>query len=139
MQPKPTLPTAGATVVPLRTRAPGQSDDRQPAPAAESYPADRAYHAMLARLSGGISPVALLLAFTDWLSHLATSPQRQIEISRKAATDANKLVVAAQHAFSPGQGPWGLIKPQSQDLRFARPEWEKPPFNLMAQAFLLGE
>ncbi len=37
----------------------------------ETYQADRALHAMLARLSGGISPAALLLAYTDWLSHLA--------------------------------------------------------------------
>jgi polyhydroxyalkanoate synthase len=140
MQPKPTLPTAELTVVPLRPHASGQSDDRQPAaPAVETYQADRAYHAMLARLSGGISPVSLLLAYTDWLSHLATSPQRQIEMSREAAVDANKLADAAQRIFSPGQAPWALIKPQPQDRRFARPEWEKPPFNWMAQAFLLGE
>jgi len=145
MQPKPTPPMAKATVLPLRP-VPGRSDGRQPAalpePAGqepETFKADRAFHAMLARLSGGISPVALLLAYTDWLSHLATSPQRQIEISRQAATDANRLIEAAQHAFSPGQDPWSLIKPQPQDRRFARPEWEKPPFNWMAQAFLLGE
>jgi polyhydroxyalkanoate synthase len=40
----------------------------------ESHPADRAFHAALARFSGGISPVALLLAYTDWLSHMAMSP-----------------------------------------------------------------
>lgn len=150
MQPQPTLPTAEATVLPFRTQVPGGGDDRQPAalpeprtaPAqqeTETYQADRAFHAMLARLSGGISPVALLLAYTDWLSHLAISPHRQIEISQEAAANANKLVGAAQRAFSPGQRPWALIEPQPQDRRFARPEWEKPPFNLMAQAFLLGE
>src|SRR4030095_7501656 len=41
--------------------------------------------------------------------------------------------------FSPRQGPWSLIKPQAQDRRFSRPEWEQPPFNLMAQGFLLGQ
>ncbi|SDK27201.1 MULTISPECIES: PHA/PHB synthase family protein [Bradyrhizobium] len=150
MQPKPTQPPEEVTVLPFRTRAPTQGDNRQPvalpepqiAPAqqeTETYQADRAFHAMLARLSGGISPVALLLAYTDWLSHLATSPQRQIDITREAATDAKKLVEAAQHVFSPKQAPWDLIKPQPQDRRFARPEWETPPFNWMAQAFLLGE
>ena len=150
MQPKPTPPMAEATVLPLPTVAPGRRDDRQaaapPAPMAASAhqekdtgQADRAFHAMLARLSGGISPVALLLAYTDWLSHLATSPQRQIDMSREAATDTENLVEAAQRAFAPGQEPWALIKPQPQDRRFARPEWEKPPFNWMAQAFLLGE
>ena len=142
MLPKPALPTGEATVVPLRSHAAGQRDERQGAALVEtvdSYPADRAFHAMLARLSGGISPVALLLAYTDWLSHLATSPQRQIEMSREAAADARKLVDAAQRIFSPEQAPWALIKPQPQDRRFARLEWESPPFNWMAQAFLLGE
>ena len=105
----------------------------------ETYQADRALHAMLARLSGGISPAALLLAYTDWLSHLASSPQRQIEIAQEALVDTKRFFEAAQRFFSPGQGPWSLIKPQPQDKRFGRPEWEQPPFNLMAQAFLLGQ
>ena len=94
---------------------------------------------MLARLSGGISPAALLLAYTDWLSHLASSPQRQIEISQDALVEAKRFLEAMQHFYSPGQGPWSLIKPQAQDRRFDRPEWEHPPFNLMAQAFLLSQ
>jgi polyhydroxyalkanoate synthase subunit PhaC len=31
----------------------------------EFHPADRAFHAALARLSGGISPIALMLAYAD--------------------------------------------------------------------------
>src|SRR6266702_5299663 len=102
----------------------------------ESHPADRAFHAALARFSGGISPVALLLAYTDWLAHLASSPQRQLEISQEAIRDAKRFLEASQHFFTSAQGPWSLIKPQAQDRRFARPEWELPPFNLLAQAFL---
>jgi len=101
--------------------------------------ADRAFHAMLARFTGGISPVALLLAYTDWLSHLAASPQRQIEVFQEASVGAKRFSAAAQHFFSPEEGPWSLIKPQPQDRRFDRPEWESPPFNLFAQAFLLQE
>src|SRR6266487_1324555 len=152
MQPKTTRPTAEVTILPLRARAADRGGDRQSAvpieqPVApvtqgadgETYQADRALHAMLARLSGGISPVALLLAYTDWLSHLASSPQRQIEISHEAVVDVKRFFEAAQNCFSPGQGPWSLIKPQAQDRRFDRHEWEHPPFNLMAQAFLLGQ
>jgi polyhydroxyalkanoate synthase len=32
-----------------------------------------------------------------------------------------------------------LIKPQPQDRRFSEPEWERAPFNLIAQGFLLNE
>ena len=153
MHQKSTLPTAEVSVLPVRSRVAGQGEARPPAgpiepqvsplakgaESAETYQADRALHAMLARLSGGISPAALLLAYTDWLSHLAASPQRQIEITQEAVVDIRRLCEAAQRFFSPGQGPWSLIKPQAQDRRFGRPEWQQPPFNLMAQAFLLGE
>src|SRR5450631_2873255 len=108
---------------------------RQP----ETYQADRALHAMLARLTGGISPVALSLAYIDWASHLASAPQRQMEISQEALRSARQVIESALHYFTPGQGPWSLIKPQPQDRRFAGPEWQRPPFNLQAQAFLLKE
>ena len=53
--------------------------------------------------------------------------------------DAAGFLETAMHTFSPGQKPWSLIKPKPQDRRFAAPEWESPPFNLLAQAFLLRE
>jgi polyhydroxyalkanoate synthase len=77
----------------------------------EAHQADRALHAMLARLTAGISPVALLLAYTDWLSHLAASPQRQAEISQEAIQDTKRLFESAQQYFKPDQRPWSLIKP----------------------------
>lgn len=101
--------------------------------------ADRALHAALAQFSGGISPVALLLAYTDWLLHLAASPQRQLEISQEIVYDGKRFLDAAQHFFRADHGSWSLIKPQAQDRRFAHHEWENPPFNLLAQAFLLGQ
>jgi len=153
MHQKSTLPKAEVAVFPIPARIADQADEREPvapiepqvapltegAEGVESYQADRALHAMLARLSSGISPAALLLAYTDWLSHLASSPQRRIEIAQEALIDTKRFFEASQRFFSPGQGPWSLIKPQPQDKRFGRPEWEHPPFNLMAQAFLLGE
>ncbi len=94
---------------------------------------------MLAGLTGGISPVALSLAYIDWASHLASAPQRQMEVVKDAMEGAGQLTEAALHGASAGQRPWSLITPKPQDRRFAAPEWEAPPFNLLAQAFLLGE
>jgi polyhydroxyalkanoate synthase len=153
--PKAGLSRAGVSRLPCRAHAPGYSKDdlsslpgRLPAqPAAvtrgdlqpEPYQADRAFHAMLARFTGGISPVALVLAYIDWASHLAAAPQRRMEVSQDALRNATQFFEAALHWFSSKQRPWSLIKPQPQDHRFAGQEWERPPFNLFAQAFLLNE
>jgi polyhydroxyalkanoate synthase len=94
---------------------------------------------MLARLTGGICPVALSLAYMDWVSHLAAAPQRQLDRSHAALRGAKQFLEAALHFSSPQHGPWSLIKPKPQDRRFAGSEWERPPFNLLAQAFLMNE
>jgi polyhydroxyalkanoate synthase len=153
-QPISTSPGAGVPRLPCPAHAPGEGEDRrsvvrgEPRAAQssetrekppETYQADRALHALLARLTGGISPVALSLAYIDWASHLAAAPQRQMEIAQNALRSAGQFFESALHYFSPGQGPWSLIKPQPQDRRFVGPEWESPPFNLLAQAFLLKE
>ena len=108
-------------------------------PAPEPYPLDRAFHAMLARLTGGISPLALSLAWLDWSTHLAAAPQRQMEIARNILRDTGRLAEAAAHAASPEQKPWSVIQPQGRDRRFSGAQWETAPFNLLAQGFLLTE
>jgi polyhydroxyalkanoate synthase subunit PhaC len=146
VQPISSLPKVGAPRLPCPAHAVGYGEAR-PEPASETrkdqsretFETDRAFHAMLARLTGGISPVALSLAYIDWASHLASAPQRQMEIAQGVLRDAGKLFESALQFFSPGRGPWSLIKPQPQDRRFADPAWESPPFNLLAQAFLLRE
>jgi polyhydroxyalkanoate synthase subunit PhaC len=105
----------------------------------ERYQVDRALHATFANLTGGVSPVALSLAYVDWASHLAAAPQRRVEIAQDAMNNARRFLESAAHFFAPGQGPWALIRPQPQDRRFEKPDWEIPPFNLLAQAFLLTE
>jgi polyhydroxyalkanoate synthase subunit PhaC len=155
VKPIPTLSKAAAQTLPCRIHAlshgndhgeviptelpTGRAVETPQAKPMDAYQADRAFHAMLARLTGGISPVALSLAYIDWASHLMAAPQRQMEISQDALRSAGKLFKSALHYFSSAQGPWSLIQPQPQDRRFAKPEWESPPFNLLAQAFLLSE
>src|ERR1700693_5519073 len=70
----------------------------------ETYQADRAFHAMLARLTGGISPVALSLAYIDWASHLASAPQRQMAIAEDALQGARQFFESALHYFLSNQG-----------------------------------
>ena len=60
----------------------------------------RAYRAAFPR-------AALLLAYADWLSHLAAAPQRQIEIAQGALIEAKRLFDAAQNMHSPDHGGRG--------------------------------
>ncbi len=52
---------------------------------------DCALHANLARLTLGISPVVLAMAFLDWLVHLGISPGKQAQLSEKAVRKAVRL------------------------------------------------
>ncbi|RXH19473.1 alpha/beta fold hydrolase [Bradyrhizobium guangzhouense] len=108
-------------------------------PASDRYLLDRMFHAALARYTGGISPTALMLAWLDWSSHLAWAPQRRLEIANNLVRDSGRLLEAAMHVTSAGLEPWSAIRPEKRDRRFKEPQWETPPFNLLAQAFLLCE
>jgi hypothetical protein len=59
-------------------------DDDSGAFQREDHELDKAFSAMLARATGGISPAALSMAYLDWACHLAAAPQRQIEIAHNA-------------------------------------------------------
>jgi polyhydroxyalkanoate synthase len=109
---------------------------------AEAIPApealDRALHAVAARFTGGLSPAAVSLAFADWLLHLATSPGKQMALTADALQTSSRL---AQQLLQPATlfQPWRLVSPLPGDRRFSAPDWNLAPFNLTAQAFLLGE
>ena len=100
---------------------------------------DRSLRALLAPATGGLSPAALMLAFSDWALHLAVSPGRRVQLTEDACRDALRLADYAAHCLTTAKAPWGLIAPQPQDRRFSHPGWAVPPFNLAAQSFLLME
>ncbi len=121
-----------AVVVPLETppdRAAAKRDETAAsATAPASNPLDRLLHAQEARFTGSLSPATLTLASLDWGLHLANAPGRQLELAQEAARQWTRLACPTQ---------W--IAPSPQDHRFTDQAWSKPPFNVMAQAFLLGE
>jgi polyhydroxyalkanoate synthase len=99
---------------------------------------DRSLHAAIAATTGGLSPAALALSFTDLALHLAASPGRQIELCVNAVQDATRFWAMASRPLSQFR-PWQLLSPAANDRRFAGDDWLLPPFNLNAQAFLLCE
>lgn len=91
----------------------------------------------IARLANGLSPAALAQAQTDWWLHLLVSPAKQAQLSHSALAKAQSwLWQWARTATGLARG--GAPELQ-RDKRFARPEWQQAPFNLMAQGFLLEQ
>ena len=135
MSPRPRTRQARRTgrVVDLPS-PPGAAADTEPAPL---HDIDRALHAQMARFTQGLSPASLLGAWADWLVHLTFSPGKQLELVSKALRKTQRL---AQHAAPGGPVAGGpFIEPLPQDRRFAAPEWQQWPFNLIYQSFLLHQ
>jgi len=129
------------------SESPPATPDPSAAPLPEAAPAkaiptpeafDRALHAVAAQFTGGLSPAAVSLAFADWLLHLATSPGKQMALAADALQTASRF---AQQLMQPATlfQPWRLASPPPGDRRFSATDWTLAPFNLTAQAFLLGE
>jgi polyhydroxyalkanoate synthase subunit PhaC len=91
----------------------------------------------LARVAHGISPAAVTQAHADWLSHILVSPSKQVDLGVSALHKALLWQQYAQLSWSGACRP--CVEPPAQDKRFSRPEWQAPPFNAMAQAFLLQD
>ncbi|WP_247652927.1 PHA/PHB synthase family protein [Ideonella aquatica] len=90
---------------------------------------DSRFHAAMAPLWGGLSPISLALATTDWALHLATQPAQ-----------AALLAARAQ------QGVWqwwgdtlGQTPPDSPDPRFRHPGWRAWPWAPVVQAWHAAE
>lgn len=105
---------------------------------AESKAIDRLVHAFIGNSTGGNSPTAVTQAFFDWASHFAMVPGKQMELAKNLARNATKYGVYATRTLS-NQKPEPPLKPLPQDYRFRDPAWNKFPFNLMQQAFLMQE
>lgn len=99
---------------------------------------DRPLHAALARITGGVSPEAVALAYADWALHLTLSPDKQLALAQRALHSWMHFLEFC---------PKALLDPQCEvcievaagDKRFAGAAWKQWPFNALSQAFLLTE
>ena len=99
---------------------------------------DRMTHAMIGRATAAVSPTALGLAWADWAAHLLSSPGKQAELVQKAVRKAVRFgIYATRHAANPAASC--CIEPLPQDNRFQGPEWQRYPFNMIHQSFLLTQ
>jgi len=96
-------------------------------------PFDRALHAAEAKLSGGLSPASIGLAYLDWAVHLANQPGRRAALAKTAMQDGFALW---RQALGQTIEP---LTPPADDHRFAHPGWREPKYFLAEQAFLRTE
>jgi polyhydroxyalkanoate synthase len=100
--------------------------------------ADRLLHAMVGHATQGISPTALALAGFDWSMHLAQSPAKWQQLLEKAwKKDMRWYAYATRTLLGMRSAP--CIEPLPQDRRFRSDGWQRWPYNLLQQAFLLNQ
>ena len=98
---------------------------------------DRLVQAWQARFTGGLSPTSLLLAYYDWLVHFSNTPGNQARLVEQAWQDALRFVEYTM--YSADLNSSHHTEPQPQDQRFASADWQRWPFNLISQSFLMIE
>ncbi len=99
---------------------------------------DRMLHAGVARMTAGISPAALGLAYTDWWTHLAGAPGKQAQLMQEAWSETLRLALSAARAAG-GKECAPCIEPEHVDKRFQDEAWRQPPFDMISQGFLLTQ
>ncbi len=93
---------------------------------------DASARAAWARIWSSISPESQLMAWIDWIRHLALSPGKQEQLRQLALSQweqlfrewNDELATASQEA-----------PPAQTDRRFSDPAWDRWPFNLLRQTY----
>jgi polyhydroxyalkanoate synthase len=99
---------------------------------------DHAFKAHLARLTFGLSPAVLAEQTFDWLAHVAISPGKQLQLCEKWFRKMARFgAYAIQSVADPDAPP--CITPLPHDRRFQGEAWQRWPYNLIYQSFLLTQ
>jgi polyhydroxyalkanoate synthase len=119
--------SAGSNAMPAGTSAGPDCTHERPGTSLEAAheQLDRAVHAAVARVTGGLSPTALSLAWLDWALSLTGSPGRHYALVGRILDYWQARLAGAPVRRSDGSDP-----------RFADPDWDRWPFNLLRDAFL---
>ncbi|MCB0668603.1 MAG: polyhydroxyalkanoic acid synthase [Saprospiraceae bacterium] len=101
-------------------------------------PADRLTHALFGRFSPGISHISILIAFFDWALHLSVHPNKLRKLNGIGHRNLQMLSAYILQNLL-GQKPEQMVDMKEQDHRFLGDLWDKWPFNVYQQGFLLNE
>lgn len=107
---------------------------------------DRMARAQLARLTSGLSPISIGLAFADWAAHLAISPGKQMSLAMDAMECAQATLNAAAEASvkawwpaAPASADDPAVPVHDTDRRFRSPGWDQWPYNVFSDAYVASQ
>ena len=129
------LPAIHATPAAVRARPCADAGDAAELPASRNI--DRMVHAAMGHMTQGLSPETIVASFVDCWLHLAMAPGKQKDLADKALRKSARLAAYSANAVTGAAAP--CIEPLPQDKRFAAPEWQRWPFNVIYASFLLGQ
>ncbi|MEX8519980.1 MAG: PHA/PHB synthase family protein [Leptothrix sp. (in: b-proteobacteria)] len=93
---------------------------------------DRSVHAAVARLTSGLSPISLGLAWHDWAQHLLSQPGQALRLAAQAQAGAVEWLA---NSASPDH----VSDTSSDDARFAAPEWQQWPWTSWVAGYQQAE
>ena len=93
---------------------------------------DSQLRARIGKLTNGLSPMQLILAYSDWLGHLSIAPARRLQLLKSLVEKVVKLSVTAAKTVA---AKTDESLPQTSPL-FKHELWKKPPFNILARGHL---
>lgn len=100
---------------------------------------DLLLNGLLASMTSSISPAALATAWFDWSCHLMLAPSKWQELATQGMADTSDWLAYAARAALPAARPERIIEPLAQDRRFADAAWQRWPWNVVSQGFLLQQ
>ncbi|WP_291882977.1 alpha/beta hydrolase [Maricaulis sp.] len=100
---------------------------------------DRAARAAMARLTGGVSPSAVLAPWADWAINLAAAPTHRSALGLKAMADGWALGSYALQRLAGLSDVEPPFPETGRDRRFADPGWRDLPFDLYAQSWAAAD
>ncbi|MEZ5529561.1 MAG: alpha/beta fold hydrolase [Porticoccaceae bacterium] len=94
---------------------------------------DTRIRSAIGKASQGLSPIQLVLAYTDWLAHLSISPARRVKLLQSFSEKLLQLTTyTARTIAEKTEEP-----PQGSSL-FKHQLWRKLPFSIMARSHSLA-
>jgi polyhydroxyalkanoate synthase len=138
-----TMPTpieawmAAARLAPLLGLSAAREDDQS---LRQAEVLDRSLHYSMSRVTSGLSPMALMETYFDWIVHLSLSPGKQLQLWQKGLRKSTRLASHLARCMAQfGHSAEPCICPLPQDKRFSAPDWHQWPFNVIHQSFLLQQ